>query len=390
MALICAAQSKPAATNSTPDVLVLSNGDTLHGKFVSETGGKVTFHSDPLGDVTLGWDKIKELHVAGKFGVLSQTVAARHRKPIAQFPVGTFDVADNTITVHSEKAPAPAPVPVAKAQYIMDGATLDKQINHEPGFLAAWNGSATAGATLVSATENQYTFTGAVNLMRAVPTVNWLAARNRTIFDFNEAYGKITQPAYKYPATPPGTGFMQAPAVVTKSSILHIGAERDEYFSPRFYVLGQAAFDHNYAQDLQLQQIYGGGFGWTMVKSSRQEFDVKGTAQFEEQQFTSSSGSGNQNLFGSTFAANYVLRLKRLTYAQALAFIPSYNQPRAYSATETNSVTFPAYKNLGFSVGSMDTYLNDAPFIASAATPPTKPNSFQFTMGLTYAIKSKY
>src|ERR1017187_10908771 len=52
------AQSAPAA----PDVLVLSDGDTLHGKFVNEIGGKVTFPTDSLGDVSLTWDKIKELH----------------------------------------------------------------------------------------------------------------------------------------------------------------------------------------------------------------------------------------------------------------------------------------------------------------------------------------
>jgi hypothetical protein len=37
-------------------------------------------------------------------------------------------------------------------------------------------------------------------------------------------------------------------------------------------------------------------------------------------------------------------------------------------------------------VGTNDSYLNDPPVTA----PPTKRNSFQFTMGLTYAIKSKY
>ena len=36
----------------------------------------------------------------------------------------------------------------------------------------------------------------------------------------------------------------------------------------------------------------------------------------------------------------------------------------------------------------MDSYLNDPPSAASAAA--TKRNSFQFTMGLTYAFKSKY
>jgi hypothetical protein len=69
-----------------------------------------------------------------------------------------------------------------------------------------------------------------------------------------------------------------------------------------------------------------------------------------------------------------------------VAFIPAFNEPRAYSANETNLLAFPAYKNLSFSLGTTDSYLNNLPF----STPLTKPNSFQFTMGLTYAIKSKY
>src|SRR5262249_32918651 len=48
-----------APANSAPDVLVLSNGDTLHGKLLNSSGGKITFHSDPLGDVTLDLDKVK-------------------------------------------------------------------------------------------------------------------------------------------------------------------------------------------------------------------------------------------------------------------------------------------------------------------------------------------
>jgi len=387
---ICPAQSKPPATNPAPDVLVLSNGDTLHGKFVSETAGKVTFHSDPLGDVTLDWAKIKELHVAEKFGVIHEAVNAHQKKNAVQFPVGTLDVADQTVTVHPDNAPALAPIPVKDAQFIMDSATLDKQINHEPNFFTGWNGAATAGATLVAATENQYTVAGAVNLVRAIPAVSWLQARNKTLFGFNESYGKITQPAYSYAATPPATGFIPVPSIVTKSSITHFAAERDQYVSARVYALGQAAFDHNYAQDLQLQQIYGGGLGWTVAKSAKQEFDLKGTAQYEKQQFTPGTGNVNKNLIGSTFAAGYVLHLKLLTYTQALSFIPAYNQPKAYSATETDTVSFPAYKNFTFTVGTLDTYLNDAPFIGTATTPPTKPNSFQFTMGITYAIKSKY
>jgi Protein of unknown function, DUF481 len=381
------AQAKPP--DAAPDVLVLSNGDTLHGKFVSETAGKVTFHSDPLGDVTLTWDKIKELHSSGKFGVVNQSIAIHGKRRPVQFPVGTIDMTDQAVVVHPDNAPSIAPIPVKNAQFIMDNATLDKQINREPGFFTGWNGVATAGATLVSATDNQYTVTGAVNLVRAVPTVPWLDPRNKTLFGFNESFGQITQPAYSYvPAT--GEPPVLVPAIVTKSSITHAGAERDEYFSSRVYALGQAAFDHNFAQDLQLQQIYGGGIGWTVVKSPKQEFDLKGTAQYEKQQFLPNTGNANQNLIGSTFAANYVLHLKLLTYTQALSFIPAYNNPSAYSANETDTVAFPAYKNFSFTLGTVDTYLNDAPFVGTASNPPTKPNSFQFTVGVTYNIKSKY
>ena len=386
-AAICAAQSKPTApaADPAPDVLVLSNGDTLHGKFVSATAGKVTFHSDPLGDISVPWDKIKELHATEQFGVLNSTVMLRGKKNAGQIPVGTLEVANQYVTVHPENAAASAPIPVKDAQFIMDEATLNKQVNHQPSFFAGWNGPATAGATLVTATQNQYTVSGAIGLVRVVPTVSWLNPHNRTSMDFSGSFGKITQPGYTVPASGT-TPASYVAATSTKTAIYHADAERDEYFSPRFFALGQTAFDHNYGQDLDLQQIYGGGMGWTAIKTPRQELDVKATMQYEKQQFISGAAGTNQNLVGSTFSAGYVLHMRLLTYAQGLAFIPAYNNTAAYSANETNTFTFPAYKKLSFSLGTMDSFLNDPP----ASLPPTKRNSFQFTMGLTYAIKSKY
>lgn len=378
--ITCAGQNQQATkpiANPEPDVLVLGNGDTLHGKFVSATAGKVTFHSDPLGDVSLGWDKIKELHTSQKFAVLDGTVKIRGKRAARKLPVGTIEVANQTVTVHSENAAAEAPIPLKNAGFIMDESALDKQVNHEPGLFSGWNGAATAGATLVNATQNQYTVSGGIGLVRIVPTVSWLNPRDRTSADFNLSLGRITQPAYK-------SGSATVPAVVTKSEIYHADAERDEYFSPRFFALGQAAFDHNFGQDLGLQQIYGGGFGWTALKTSSQEVDLKGTVQYEKQQFI--TGGGGQNLIGSTFAATYGLHLKLFSYTQGLAFIPAYNNMRAYSANETNVFAFPAYKRLSFSLSSMDSYLNDPPI----SLPPTRRNSFQFTMGLTYAFKSNY
>jgi hypothetical protein len=350
-------------------VLVLSNGDTLHGKLVKMAGGKVTFHSEALGDVDVSMDHVKEVHSAGLFGVLQKGVKLSHKKGAeAQIPTGSIDIADNAIALHAANA-TPATIPVANAAYIVDSPTIKKQF-HEPSFFTGWNGAATAGATLVQATQNQYTVSGALSLVRVVPTVTWLDPRNRTMFDLLGSYGKITEPGVP----------------TTKSAIYHIDGESDQYFTPRLYALAQTAFDHNFAQNLQLQQIYGGGIGWTIFSTPRHEGDVKGTVQYERQQFITGTSGTTLDLIGSTFAFNYILHTKPFTYTQELAYIPSYNVPRAYSANETNTVAFTAYKNFGFSIGTIDSYLNNPP----ATVPATKRNSFQFTMGLTYAIKSQY
>lgn len=382
--LLAAAQALPAHAQdkkaAAPDVLVLSDGDTLHGQLVQEQGGTITFHTESLGDVKITWDKIKELHTGEDFAVLATTEKVRGKHAGASLPIGPLDATSTAVTIHpANSQPAPQPVPVKDAQFIVDAAALDKQLHQEPNFFTGWNGSATAGATLVTATQNQYTFSGALALVRVVPTVGWLDSRNRTSTDFTGSFGKITQPAYY-------TGPVYTAAVVSKTSILHFDAERDEYVSSRIYGLAQTAFDHNYSQDLNLQQIYGAGMGWTAIKNPKQIADLKATMQYEKQDFISGSGTANQNLIGSTFSASYTLKLKLVAFNQSAEYIPAYNNPRAYSAGEVDTFAFPTWKNFGFSLGTDDSYLNDPP----VTEPPTKRNSFQFTFGLTYAFKSKY
>jgi hypothetical protein len=364
-----------------PDVIVFSNGDQLSGKFVQAIGNTVTFHSDIVGDINVDWSKIKELHTAQKLAVLDKSVQVRNHQIPANIPIGMVSVANNQITVQSTTNATIAPIPIANAQFVIDETTLNKQLRGHPGFFQGWNGAATAGLTLVQATQNQYSFNGAVALVRLVPTVSWLDPRNRTTIGYSQSYGKITQPAYT-----DANGNL-VPSSYTKSSIYHAGAERDEYVSPRFYFLGQVAFDHNYSQSLDLQQIYGGGIGYTAIKNAKQELDVTATVQYERQTFFNTVTDENQSLIGSTFAGNYMLHLPRsILFTQQLEYIPAWNNLHAYSVSETDAFGFPAYKNFSFTVGTLDTYLNNVP----PTFPKTKANSFQFTAGVTYNIKSSY
>ena len=402
MALTPEDSTGPAAEAAAAahDTLIFANGDTLTGTLEREVGGTIFFKADELGELSVPWTKIKSLHTQAGYVVLENKPGVHLRHYVADAAHGALSVAAGAITVSPGTVPPPLrsakagarpatapavvaaaqPIPVTNAQYILDEQTFNRQVRQEPNFFAGWNGSATAGATLAQGTQNQYTYTSAVGLVRTVPTVAWLATRNRTSADFSSSYGKITQPGYEDAGT-----FI--PTTYTKSSIFHADAERDEYVSSRVYALVQTAFDHNFSQGLDLQQVYGAGFGVTVVRRATQQLDLKGTLQYEKQAFITTASGTDQELVGSTLSGTYMLKLpKGILFNQQIAYVPAYNVVRAYSANETDTFTFPFYKNLSFTVGTIDSYLNDP----VPSEPPTTRNSFQFTTGITYTIKSKY
>jgi hypothetical protein len=352
-------------------VIVFNNGDQLTGKFLRSAGGNVVFHSDIAGDVKVSWDKVKEIHSGSQFVVLQKGFHPGHKALPAHLPSGSLSVENKQIELTPSDGARTEPIPLANVDYVIDRPTFDKALRHQPGFFSAWTGNALGGATIVEATQNTYTFNGGVALVRVVPPLAWLDPHDRTLLGIQGSFGKITEPG-----TP-----------TEKTAIYHAYAERDEYFSPRVYALGQAAFDHNFSQSLDLQQVYGGGLGWTVLKQAHQTLDLKATVQYERQSFLNATPSSNLDLIGSTFAANYVRKLpKDMVFNQQLAYLPAWDNMHAYSAAENDTLVLPVYKRLGLSVGTVDTYLNDPP----ATTPPTKPNSFQFTFGATYTLPAPH
>ncbi len=375
---LSAAWALPPAAAANHDRLTFTNGDVLTGKLDREVAGTVFFQSDELGEISVPWSKIRTLETAGAYVVLEDKPGVHARHAAAEARLGRLAVAGSAIELSA--GGRRQAIPVANAQYILDRQTFNRQLRENPDPFQGWNGSATAGVTLVEGTENQRTYTSAIALTRSVPTVSWLTTRNRMQADFSSSYGKITQPAYVGAA-----GLV--PATFTKSSILHADAERDQYLTNRFYAVVQTAWDHNYSQGLDLQQVYGAGFGVSALKRATQQFELKGTLQYERQSFIASASGTNQELVGSTFSASYLLKLPRsIVFNQTLAYVPAYNTPRDYSASETDTVTFPFYKSVAFTLGTIDSYLNDPP----SAEPPNSRNSFQFTTGITYTVKSRY
>jgi hypothetical protein len=346
-------QSKPDV-----DVLLFTDGERLTGHFVKSTGSSLTFKSDSLGDITVDWSKVKELQSSAKVAVIPKGVRLRKRADAANIPQGTLSVEDQQVHLAGE---APRSMPVADTGLIVDQAGFQNALAHQPGFFDAWKGTVTIGAAVVNATQDSETFTGGVSLVRAIPTENWLEPSNRTSLNLSAGYGEVTQPS--------------TPAI--KTSIFHGDAERDQYFSPRLYVFGQGAFDHNYSQGLDLQQTYSGGMGVTVISLANETLDLKASLSYVKQQF---NGAPDDSLIGSIFAEAFNRKFKRgLTLNQRLTLVPTWNNTNAYSGAFNAMLTMPVYKRMGGSLGFIDSYLNNPP-------PAFRKNSVQVTLGVSYLL----
>jgi hypothetical protein len=355
-----------AAAKPEPDVLVFTNGDQLTGKLERGAGDSIVFNSDMAGEITVPLSKVKELRSGASFAVLRKDVPITRVK-VEPGPIKTSD--DNVVVTRSNAAPET--IPDKELAYIIDADTYKKEVSGHHSIRDGWNGSIIGGATLVQATQYGETFTAGVAVTRTIPTVPWLPPRNRTIFGLIETYGKLTQPVIPQ-TTPP------SPDTVAKTSIFHAGVEQDQYFNPHIYALATAAFDHNYSQGLDLQQLYGGGIGWQVVNTPVQQFSITGSIHYERQSFQ--IASNNENLIGATIGENYLRNLPhKLVFTEFANYLPAFNVASAYSATFGAGLALPVYHRFSTSFSVADSYLNNP-------SPGYLKNSFQFVAGVTYTL----
>ncbi len=373
VSVVCGLSIHAFAADDPPpgtDVIVFNNGDQLTGKFLHSSGDTLLFHSNIAGDVEVEWAKVKELRSSQQFAVIEKGKHLTPKTPNSDVPQGTITATTTDISVQGTSAAAQT-IPVKNADFVIDEATFQKELHGKPSFFHGWEGSLTAGAALVEATQNSENFNVGLALIRVVPNVSWLDPRNRTTANLSDIYGKVTQPG-----TPD-----------TKTSIFHADAERDEYFTPRFYGLVNISFDHNYSQGLDLQQIYGAGVGYTVIKQKVQELDVKADVHYEHQSFSANDFlippvpvQPATNLVGSSLGEAYWRKLPAgLLFNETGVVNISYNDTNAYSANLGAGLVFPVYKRLSFNLGVLDSYLNNPPA-------GFKSNSFQFTAGVGYTF----
>jgi hypothetical protein len=354
------AQDKP---KPAPDLVIFTNGEQLTGTLEKADSKTITFKSLMVGEVTVPWANIKELHSSQTFAVLKQNAKLTRKDALTQVTEGAISAPDNKqIAVTSPTSTTT--VPLAQVSQLIPTAEFTKAF-HPIRFTQGWAGIASGGVSLVRSTEDSTTFNGGIALTRALPAVAWLPPSSRTSIGYSQSYGETSQSG-----TP-----------TVKTNIFDAGIEQDKYFSPKFFALADAAFDHNFSSNLNLQQAYGGGIGYNVLKTPKQQLDIKADLHYEKQSFFGPNTT--DNIVGSTFSEAYLRTLpKKIVFTEFGSYTPAWNAPADYSAHINASLGFPVYKGFAFAVTATDDYLNDAPV-------GTNKNSSQFTTNITYTIKPK-
>jgi hypothetical protein len=374
-------QGQAAKTAKAPgiqDTITLTNGDTLTGKVGKVTFGKVTFHDDVLGDLTIPLSKIKTMNTNTAFAAGTSTERLTRRNVAEQVPVGKVSIENQTVKIAPQEGGA-REFPAKDLSFMLDATAYQRELHNESDFFYGWTGTATIGATLVEATNTSQTYTGAVAFVRAIPTIAGLPAGSKTILNLSGTYGLA-----KNPQIISGENVYQT-ASVTKTDILHGDLEYDKFFTSAIFGLVNASADHNFGNGLQLQQAYGAGIGWAILRTPQNDLSFRAALQYEQQQFyngiTSGLGTPTDNLAGALVGETWNRTFPHnMKFNESITLSPTFNLVNSYSGVGSASFLFPVYKRLNFSVTTTDNYLGDPPegFLR---------NTFQLTTGITYTLK---
>lgn len=349
-----------------PDVLEFGDGERLVGHLVSATGSSLTFHSDAAGDVKVDWAKVKSLKTSGKFAVAEKGVVLDKHADPSQTPQGTVSSSDQKLVVDPGTGAPPAVIPVADATNVIPQASFLNAFK-TPRLYQDWHGSASFGVDLIEATQKTRNVTAGVSLQRVVSDESWIGPRYKTLFNLNFADGQLSQP--------------NTPTITT--DLVHADLEHDIFLSKRLFADVSADFLHSLSQGMKLQQTYGGGVGYVLLKSEKQELDLKASVVFVRQQFEENGSSPlltSKSLVAAALGETYTRTLKGgIAFHEGLSLVPAFNDTSAFTGNAYANFAIPVKKRISITIGGIDSYINEPPL-------GFKKNSFEFVTQLTYKV----
>ena len=345
------------------DQITLKNGDRLSGKIVSGDGKMLLLKSEFAGDVTIQWDAITAIESTDNINITLKDGTRLSGKVTTQD--GKFVVAG--------AAPAAAPAATAKEAIVAvrndpEQRSFDEAAERmaHPKFTYFWRGMFDTGLALTRGNSETANFTLAAKAIRETPR-DKLTVYGDYIFANNSS----------------------VPPTVTTANALDAGLRGDLNVSQRLFVFALTYFQTNELQHLDLRSVFGGGFGYHVIKTPNTTFDLFGGFTYDHDSFASyllanptpppafntipsSTQSSAEALVGEEFDTKLS---KRTTLAERFSFYPNLSHTGDYRMLFNTTVVTQIKTWLSWQATLTDTYISYPP-------PGLKANDLLLSTGL--------
>jgi putative salt-induced outer membrane protein YdiY len=241
------------------DQVVLKNGDRLSGKIVTGDGKTLLLKSEFAGDVTIQWDAITDIESSDNINITLKDGTRLSGKVTTRD--GKFVVAGAPAAATPSVAAKEAIVVVRNdaEQHSFDVET--ERMAH-PKFQYFWNGTLDTGLALTRGNSETANFTLAAKAIRETPR-DKLTVYGDYIFANNSS----------------------VPPSVTTANALDAGLRGDLNFRTHLFVFVFTDFQTNQLQHLDLRSVFGGGFGYHLIKTANTTFDFFGGISYDRDSF---------------------------------------------------------------------------------------------------------
>lgn len=345
------------------DQVTLKNGDRFTGSIVSGDGKTLLIKTEFAGDVTIQWDAI-----TGIESTASINLTLKDGTRLS----GKITTVDGKFVVAGAAAPS-APGPASKDTVVavrndaeQKAYDIEAEKMAHPKFTYFWGGLFDTGLALTSGNSQTTSFTFNAKAVRATPK-DRITVYGNYIFANNDT-------------TPPTS---------TTANALGAGVRGDLNLTPRVFVFASMDFETNELQHLTLRQVYGGGFGYHVIKTDKTIFDVFGGITYDRDAFGSYTYANptpppvltpvsayNLNSAEAVVGEEYDSHLsKRSMLTERFSFYPNLSHTGEYRLQFDTALALQMKNWLSWQISFSDRYISYPP-------PGLKGNDLVLSSGL--------
>lgn len=336
--ILCVVLFLSMAAAAAADQVTLMNGDRLTGVIVSADGKTLVMKCEFIGDVNVNWDAITAIESSQNLNL-----TLKDGKRVS----GKVTTQDGKLVVASAAPVSKDTITAVRNDAEQSAFDVETEKMAHPRINYFWGGILDTGLALTSGNSSTLSYTLATKAVRETPR-DKLTVYTAYVFANDNS-------------TPPSR---------TTANDLRSGVRGDLNLTPKVFVFAFADYESNELQHLNLRQVYGGGFGYHVIKNANTAFDVFGGGSYDRDSFGGYALTNPVRVFRGqiTNSAEIVVGEElnsnigsRTTVSERFVFFPNMSNTGQFRYQfNANSATV-IKKWLSWQVTFADSYLSSPP-----------------------------